>query len=244
VQTTAVTIRAQGLGKSFGKGAGLTKALSDVSLGIGVGQMTTIIGPSGSGKSTLLAILSGLLRPDTGRVEALGTDLWSLSDVQREAFRRRHCGFIFQQYNLFAALTAAGQVGIALRWASALPRGETERLGRETLVSLGLGAKLHLRPHELSGGEKQRVAVARALAKKPDLIFADEPTAALDWANGQQVIALLKAACASGVTVVLVCHDPRVIPLSDRVLHLEDGCLLESAAAAPAAAEQNPGANR
>ncbi len=222
------TIQAEGLWKWFGEPPRQTVALQDVSLDVAAGGITTLMGPSGSGKSTLLASLSGLLRPERGTVTLLGQRLWNLSEVERERFRRQHCGFIFQQYNLFPALTACQQLEIALQWGSDLPASQVRRQAKETLADLGLGDKLHLRPHQLSGGEKQRVAVARALAKRPALIFADEPTAALDWAHGSQVIDMLRQVASSqGATVLLVSHDPRIIPRTDRMLCLEDGKLLE-----------------
>ena len=185
-----------------------------------------VMGPSGSGKSTLLAVLSGLIRPDAGLVEVLGTHLWALSDRQREVFRRLYCGFIFQQYNLFPALTALQQLEISLEWASNCPARQAAGIAKETLISLGLQDKLNLRPRELSGGENQRVSVARALAKRPRLLFADEPTAALDWTHGARVIEMMQwAARQCQTTVLLVSHDPRILPMVDRVLHLVDGRL-------------------
>ena len=149
--------------------------------------------------------LAGLNRPDNGRVIALGEDLWRMSDQERKEFRLRHSGFIFQGYNLFPALTARQQLEMVLRWGS----GESSRKARlqaeEMLELLGLGSKVHLRPGQLSGGEQQRVAIGRALIKEPTLVFADEPTAALDWAHGQQVMELLRcAAVESGATVLVV----------------------------------------
>jgi putative ABC transport system ATP-binding protein len=187
------------------------------------------MGPSGSGKSTLLAILSGLLRPDSGQVAALGQDLWSLSDRGRERFRLRHVGFIFQGYNLFGALTARQQLEMVVRWGEGAGRRDARRRADEMLSLLGLAKKAHLRPSELSGGEKQRVAIGRALIKDPNFCFADEPTSALDWAHGEQVIELLRAAAHErGAMVLIVAHDARIIPYMDRVFHLEDGVLRES----------------
>ena len=151
------------------------------------------MGPSGSGKSTLLAVLSGLLL-DSGKVLSLGVDVWSLPEKQQEAFRLRHVGFIFQGYNLFPALTARQQLEMVLRWGQGASAREARRRSEEMLALLGLARKAHLRPAEMSGGEKQRVAIGRALMKNPDFCFADEPTSALDWARGEQVIELLRAA--------------------------------------------------
>jgi putative ABC transport system ATP-binding protein len=218
----------ENLEKGFGAGELRTMALRQVSIDLRSGELMVLMGPSGSGKSTLLAILSGLLRPDAGRVVALGDDIWKMNDAQREQFRRKHCGFIFQGYNLFPALTARQQLEIVLRWGAGFSAGKAAEMSAATLASLGLGDKLHLRPHQLSGGEKQRVAIARALVKKPTLIFADEPTAALDWEHGKQVVSmLLRAAHEDKATVLLVSHDPRIDPFADRVLHLEDGQIVE-----------------
>jgi putative ABC transport system ATP-binding protein len=206
----------------------MTRALRAVSLELYPGQVSLLMGPSGSGKSTLLAVLSGLLRPDSGRVLALGTDLWRLGERQREQFRRRHCGFIFQGYNLFPALTARQQLEMVLRWGEGVPGREARRRADALLDLLGLGRKTHLRPAQLSGGEKQRVAVGRALVKKPAFCFADEPTSALDWEHGQQVIQMLRAAADQRATILIVAHDSRIVPYVDQVFHIEDGRLREA----------------
>lgn len=219
------TIRANGLNKRFGS----QPVLMNATLTLQAGQLTTLVGPSGSGKSTLLAILAGLLRPDDGEVEVLGASLWAsrMSDRERERLRRRHCGFVFQHCNLMPALTAQQQLRIALEWASDVPRGEVEQRAVTILTGLGLEQHLNSRPHEMSGGEKQRVAVARALAKDPKVIFADEPTAALDWErNGCAVFELLaRAAHERRSTVLVVAHDERIASRSDQVLRIEDGRL-------------------
>ncbi len=223
-------VQARGLVRTFGKGDVKTTALNNVSLELCCGQVCLLMGPSGSGKSTVLAVLSGLLRPDRGSVMALGHDLWALSDTERDSFRRRHCGFIFQGYNLFPALNAREQLEVLLRWGERVPGREARRRAAEMLDMLGLGTRQQrLHPHQLSGGEKQRVAIGRALIKKPRLCFADEPTSALDWAHGQEVVELLRrAALRQGAMVLIVSHDARIIPFADRVLHLEDGNLHES----------------
>src|SRR5262249_34633825 len=169
-------------------------------------------------------VLSGLLRPTSGQVVAMGESLWDLSDSQRERFRLKHCGFVFQGYNLFPALTAKQQVEMVLRWGEGMSGREARRRTEEMLSLLGLAKKMNLRPAELSGGEKQRVAFARALVKEPTMLFADEPTSALDWAHGQQVIELLRAAAHErGTTLVVVSHDNRVVPYADRVYRVEEG---------------------
>jgi putative ABC transport system ATP-binding protein len=203
-----------------------------VSLELSGGEFVMLMGPSGSGKSTLLAVLSGLLHPDSGQVWALGEDLWRQTEPARERFRRRYCGFIFQGYNLFPALTARQQLEVVLRWGEGVPAREARRRAGQMLAQLGLARKAGLRPAQLSGGEKQRLAIGRALIKEPLFCFADEPTSALDWAHGEQVIELLRTAAREhGTTVLVVAHDGRIVPFADRVLQLEDGCLAESVTA-------------
>src|SRR5438309_4860532 len=212
------TFRCQHLTRSYGTGAVKTLALDDVSLELYRGQIALFMGPSGSGKSTLLSVLSGLLRPDRGQVIALGQDLWALSDTEREHFRLKHFGFIFQGYNLFPALTARQQLELVLRWGEGATRREARRRAEEMLDLLGVKNKAHLRPAQLSGGEKQRVAIGRALIKDPSVCFADEPTSALDWSHGEQVIGLLReAAHDRNATILVVAHDPRLVPFADQV---------------------------
>ncbi|SIR50792.1 ABC transporter ATP-binding protein [Bosea sp. TND4EK4] len=203
-----------------------TQALSDVSLSVDPGALSLISGPSGCGKSTLLSLMSGLSRPDRGAVHALGIGLGTLDDAARDAFRLAHCGFVFQGFNLFPALDACEQVQLVLDYQG-VPDGEARRRAREALELVGLGRRSHLRPAELSGGEKQRVAIARAIVKQPRLLFADEPTSALDSVNGAVVTTLLRdIAHRSGAIVVCVSHDPRLIARADRVIEMEDGRLL------------------
>ncbi len=222
-------LRGRNLTRSFGDGDTKSVAVNDVTLDLVTGQVAMLMGPSGSGKSTLLAILSGLLHPDSGQVTALGQDLWAMSDRDRERFRLRHVGFVFQGYNLFGALTARQQLEMVVRWGEGASARDARRRADEMLSLLGLAKKAHLRPAELSGGEKQRVAIGRALIKDPNFCFADEPTSALDWAHGEQVIELLRAAAHErGAMVLIVAHDARIIPYVDRVFHLEDGCLREA----------------
>jgi putative ABC transport system ATP-binding protein len=217
------------LRRTFGAGEMLSVALDGVSLEVGDGEFALLMGPSGSGKTTLLACLSGLLHPDSGQALVLGQSLWDLSESQREQFRLKHFGFIFQGFNLFAALTARQQLEMVVKWGEGASHAEAARRADEVLDLLGLHNKKHLRPAELSGGEKQRVAIGRALIKRPRIIFADEPTSALDWAHGEQVIELLRnAAHDQGATVLCVAHDARVIPYADRVFNLEDGRLQDT----------------
>ncbi|CRM41055.1 Lipoprotein-releasing system ATP-binding protein LolD [Pseudomonas sp. 31 R 17] len=220
------TLQASNIRKSFIAGGVTTAVLHDVNLAIRPGELTLISGPSGCGKSTLLAILSGLQRPEQGRVTALGHDLGKLDTHELEKFRLQHTGFIFQGFNLFPALNALQQVELPLSYLGLSARDVTRR-ATQALEDVGLGPRMHLRPSELSGGEKQRVAIARAVAKEPELLFADEPTSALDAANGQIIIDILhKIARNRGTTVLCVSHDPRLINHSDRVLTIEDGRIL------------------
>jgi putative ABC transport system ATP-binding protein len=222
------TMKAGGLTRTYGSGDMKTYALRDVSLELYGCQFNLLMGPSGSGKSTLLAALSGLLKPDAGVVEMQGQDLWALSERQREQFRLQNFGFIFQGYNLFPALTARQQLEMVLRWGNSASPSEAGERAEATLAMLGMSKKAHLRPIQLSGGEKQRVAIGRALIKDPRFLFADEPTAALDWKHGEHVIELLRAAAHdTGATVLVVAHDSRIIPYADRVFHMDDGILVE-----------------
>ena len=224
------TLIGRGLTRTFGAGEMLTYALSDVHIDLYPGQLALMMGPSGSGKSTLLAVLSGLLQPDAGKVLALGKDLWAMTETERENFRLQYCGFIFQGYNLFPALTARQQLEMVLRWGAGAGAREARDRADAMLTLLGLAKKADLRPIQLSGGEKQRVAIGRALIKEPTFVFADEPTAALDWKHGEQVVELLRAAAHdNGSTILVVAHDARMIPHVDRVFHLEDGVLVEGA---------------
>jgi putative ABC transport system ATP-binding protein len=216
----------------YGTGENQVQALTDVSLALHRGEFTLLMGPSGSGKSTLLAILSALLRPTRGEVIALGEDLDKLSELERERFRLRHCGFIFQEYNLLPQLNARQQLELVLRWGEAAAPSEARARADEMLGLLGLARKARLMPLQLSGGEKQRVAIGRGLVKNPTFCFADEPTGALDWGRGEQVVELLRtAAHERGVAVLVVAHDERILPYADRVFYLEDGYLHQHPAA-------------
>ena len=223
---TLPSLRSRGISKAFTTGKVRLQVIKDSSIDILPGELTLVVGPSGSGKSTMLSMMSGLLRPDTGHVYALDTDLWTLDETSLDRFRLQHCGFVFQGFNLFTSLTALENVILPLQYLGVQGREAIER-AQEALEEVGLQARGHLRPTELSGGEKQRVAIARALVKRPQLIFADEPTSALDKNNGQIVIDLLKRiATVHGATVLGVTHDPRLLSHADRVIHLEDGVVV------------------
>jgi len=222
------TLEARRLVRTFDQGGIVSTVLREVSLKLYGGEVALLMGPSGSGKSTLLAVLSGLLDPTAGQVLALEQDYWALGAVEQERFRQRHFGYIFQGYNLLSALTARQQLEMVLRWAAGVSPREARQRTERMLEILGLGRKGDLRPAQLSGGEKQRVAIGRALVMEPAFCFADEPTSALDWAHGEGVIRLLReAAHERGTTLLVVSHDARLLPYADRSFHLEDGRLTE-----------------
>ena len=226
-------IEAHGLSKRFKTGRTYVEVLKNLDFDCEHGALTMVMGPSGSGKSTLIAALSGLLMPDAGQVTALGQDLWSKSSGAIDKFRLDYCGFIFQGFNLFPALTALQQVETVLKYKGLSPDKARAR-SREALEEVGLGPRMNQRPDSLSGGEKQRVAIARAISKDPQLLFADEPTSALDGENGQLVIRLLRrAATEHGAAVICVTHDPRLEAFADRVIRIEDGRILDDVRRTP-----------
>ncbi|MEU1176718.1 ABC transporter ATP-binding protein [Streptomyces sp. NPDC005820] len=196
-------------------------ALDDVTLTLPRGSFTAVMGPSGSGKSTLLQCAAGLDRPTSGSVRIGGTELTALSERRLTLLRRERIGFVFQSYNLLPALTAAQNVALPLRLAGRRPaKAEV----REALRRVGLADRAGHRPAELSGGQQQRVALARALITRPEVLFGDEPTGALDSTTGREVLILLRGlADAHGQTVVMVTHDPVAASYADRVVFLVDG---------------------
>ncbi len=221
----APSLQAVDLKKSYLSGVVRVHVLQGLSVALYPGELSLISGPSGCGKSTLLSLMSGLLTPDSGKAFALGQDLERMSASELERFRLRHTGFVFQGFNLFPALTAVEQVQLPLGYMN-IASAEANRRARQALDEVGLSHREHMRPAELSGGEKQRVAIARAMAKRPQLLFADEPTSALDAESGQRVIDILhRAARAHGTTVLCVSHDPRLVRHADRVLSMEDGAI-------------------
>lgn len=209
--------------KELGHGAGLVKALKGVSIELVPGELTLLMGPSGSGKTTLLSILGCILTPTSGTITIAGQATTGLSAEELATLRREHIGFIFQSYNLFPTLSALENVRIALdvrgtKGFSASSRAE------EVLRDVGLGHRLANYPGNLSGGEQQRVAVARAIVSSPSIVLADEPTAALDSENGHAVMALLaRIAKEQNRSVLAVTHDPRTLGYADRVVRIEDG---------------------
>ena len=220
-----VVLEAKDIVKELGQGAGMVRALKGVSLSLRAGELTLLMGPSGSGKTTLLSILGCILSPTSGSVTLAGKRVDGLPPEALADVRRCNLGFIFQSYNLFPTLTALENVRLALD-VRGLSAAETAIRAETALREVGLGHRLHSHPRNMSGGEQQRVAVARALAGDPAVILADEPTAALDSENGQQVMALLaKIAKDKGRAVLAVTHDQRTLPFADRIVLIEDGLI-------------------
>ncbi|MEU3981974.1 ABC transporter ATP-binding protein [Streptomyces sp. NPDC026672] len=209
--------------KTYGSDGSAVTALDGITLGLPRGSFTAVMGPSGSGKSTLLQCAAGLDRPDSGIVMLDGTEVTGVGEAGLTRFRRDRVGFVFQQYNLLETLTVAQNAVLPLRLAG---RRVDRRRAREVLASVGLGDRLGHLPGELSGGQRQRVAIARALLAEPRVIFADEPTGALDTRSAREVLALLQEAVrVHGRTVVMVTHDPVAASYADSVLFLADGRL-------------------
>ena len=219
-------VTAQGIVKELGSGAAMVRALKGVSLTLNAGELTLLMGPSGSGKTTLLSILGCILTPTEGKVTIAGETTRGLSPEGLAELRRKHIGFIFQSYNLFPTLNAMENVRLALdvrglKYAETVVRAET------ALREVGLAHRLRSFPGNLSGGEQQRVAVARAIASAPSVVLADEPTAALDSENGHAVMALLSEIAKDESRAVLaVTHDPRTHAFADRIVRIEDGKII------------------
>jgi putative ABC transport system ATP-binding protein len=197
-------------------------ALGGVDLRVEAGELVGIVGPSGSGKSTLLNVLGTLDRADGGTVRVDGHDIGSLTDRQLSALRAHRIGFVFQQFFLTPGVTALENVAIGLLYTG-LPAAERRRQAKEMLERVGLGDRFHHRPHELSGGQSQRVAVARALVGRPSILLADEPTGALDSESGAGVLELLHELHQSGTTIVVITHDHEVAAMLPRQVHIRDG---------------------
>ncbi len=211
--------------KDLGSGAGTVRALKGVSLDLRPGELTLLMGPSGSGKTTFLSILGCILTPTEGSLIVAGNDTKDLSAEALADLRRRHVGFIFQSYNLFPTLTAEENVRLALDVRGERGPAVVARAQR-ALQQVGLGHRMKSYPGNMSGGEQQRVAVARAIAGKPSVILADEPTAALDSENGNAVMELLSEIASNPETqhaVLAVTHDPRTMKYADRIIKIEDG---------------------
>ncbi len=220
-QTVGTAVRVEQLTRTYGTGTRAVTALAGVDVQFHRGTFTAVMGPSGSGKSTLLQTAAGLDRPTSGRVWVGDTDLTGMSETKLTKLRRDRIGFVFQAFNLVNALTVEENILLPMRLAGAAP---DHAWLSHVVERVGLGDRLHHRPSALSGGQQQRVAIARALATRPDVIFCDEPTGALDTGTAADVLALLRAVVdESRQTVVMVTHDPVAASYADRVLVLADG---------------------
>lgn len=220
----AVSIRE--LEHSFGSGTLERKILCHINLDLDKGKIALLTGPSGSGKTTLLTLIGGLRAPQKGSLKVLGKELKG-ADKNQLINIRKSIGYIFQAHNLLSFLTAEQNVRMSLELDPDIPNAQAISTSKEMLVKVGLGDHLNKYPEQLSGGQKQRVAVARALARKPQLILADEPTAALDKKSGRDVVELMQIlAKEQGCTILLVSHDNRIFDIADRTITMEDGAIL------------------
>jgi len=220
-----VAISAQQVNKWFGEGDARTDALRDVTFDARFGEILYIVGPSGSGKTTLLSVISGILRPNGGKVVIDGIDVWALSDDDLAAFRLARIGFVFQDYHLFPRLTTLENVAIPLilrryDWDEALAEA------RRYLEIVGLANRADLPPVKLSGGEQQRVAIARAIVSQPDILILDEPTASLDGDTGRAIMSFIRDTLLNDHRcIITVTHDARILDMATRILDMEDGRL-------------------
>src|SRR5271163_3561723 len=218
--------------RTYGQGAAEVHALNDVDLSVEAGSMVAVMGPSGSGKSTLLTIAGTLEEPTSGEVLIGGAQVTEMSRNAKAQLRRRTIGYVFQDFNLLPGLTAAENVALPLE-LDGLSARKARAAGLRALEQLGLGERSGHFPDELSGGERQRVAIARAMVGERRLLLADEPSGALDSANGEAVMRLLHDACKNGMTAVVVTHDAQLASWADRVVFLRDGRVTDQPAPAP-----------
>jgi putative ABC transport system ATP-binding protein len=218
----AVTLR--GVSRVFGRGGAAVRAVDDVTLEFPRGGWTAVMGPSGSGKSTLLHCAAGLERVDAGQVLIGDTDLTAAREHELTALRRTRIGFVFQSFNLIGSLTAAQNVALPLRLAGHRPKKDAVH---RTLAAVGLADRARHKPRELSGGQQQRVAIARAMVTRPEVLFADEPTGALDSSAARVVLELLRQMADAGQSIVMVTHDPLAAARADAVVFLRDGRVVD-----------------
>ena len=227
MQVSELAAETKQVTKSFVTGEVTVQALRGVTCAIVAGELTAIVGPSGCGKSTLLSLLGAIDTPTSGQVLVEGVDVATLGDYERTLLRRRKIGFVFQAYNLLPTLTALENAGLPLE-LDGTSEAEAQQRSREGLEQVGLGGRVDHLPSMLSGGEQQRVAVARALVTKPALLLADEPTGNLDTIGGQQILRLLRDLVSDhGQTVVMVTHDNEIAASADRILRMRDGLIVE-----------------
>lgn len=223
-------IELSGVSRTWEVGGRPVHALRDVTLSIGAGEYVSVMGPSGSGKSTLLSLLGGLDRPTAGSYRFEGREVASLPDDDLSRLRRERIGFVFQSFHLVPRMTALENVALPLLLAGVSPKDRTARAA-EALASVGLSPRLDHRPDQLSGGEKQRVCLARAVVTRPGLLLADEPTGNLDSASGTEIVALLERLHASGITLLVVTHDAGIGGRARRRVRLADGRVVGDEAA-------------
>jgi putative ABC transport system ATP-binding protein len=219
-------IKIENISKKYNGRGNSVVALNEVSLSIENGEFISIVGPSGSGKTTLLLCMGGLIHPSVGKVDIDGASIYDMDIKERATFRLRNLGFVFQTFNLIPYLTALENVQIPLSLAGTANGNQTER-ATELLEKLGLGDRLNHKPRELSIGQQQRVAIARALANNPKIIMADEPTGNLDPNTTNETVAYLNLLNQTGITIVMVTHNPGVAESAQRTLKLVDGRLIE-----------------
>ena len=212
----------QHVSKSYGQGANEVDAISDIDLNVARGSLVAVMGPSGSGKSTLLTIAGSLEEPTSGDVLIDGTRLSGMSRNEKARLRRRSIGYVFQDFNLLAGLTAVENVSLPLE-LDGVSMKKARAQGMAALEGLGLGDRAENYPDQLSGGERQRVAIARAVVGERSLLLADEPSGALDSLNGEAVMRMILSACHGGVAAVVVTHDAKLASWADRVVFLRDG---------------------
>ncbi|HYT38468.1 MAG TPA: ABC transporter ATP-binding protein [Acidimicrobiia bacterium] len=222
----SVVLELQAVSKVYGSGAAEVQALRSVDLTVGAGELVAIMGPSGSGKSTLLTIAGTLEEASRGEVLVEGVPVSALSKNERAKLRRRSIGYVFQDFNLLAGLTAVENVTLPLELDGTAARA-ARAAGLEALGRFNLADKADRYPDELAGGERQRVAIARAIAGQRRLLLADEPTGALDSVNGEGVMRLVRAACQQGVAGVIVTHDAQLASWADRVVFIRDGRIID-----------------
>ncbi|MGW0531354.1 ABC transporter ATP-binding protein [Streptomyces sp. NPDC003032] len=223
---TRSALRLNQVTRTYGHGNGTVHALREVSVALPAGSFTSVMGPSGSGKSTLLRCAAGLDRPTSGEVFLGDTDISRMRERKLTILRRERIGFVFQSFNLVPSLTARENILLPFRLAGRRPDRDWMR---DVIARTGLTDRLRHRPAELSGGQQQRVAVARALVTRPEVVFADEPTGALDLGSGQDVLRLLREVVdTTGQTLVMVTHDPQAASYADQVLFLADGVIVDA----------------
>jgi len=221
----------QAMGKVYSKGTPAeVVALRNIDLRIERGEFLAIMGPSGSGKSTLMNLIGCLDTPSTGRYLCDGVDVATLDAAQRARLRLTRIGFVFQGFHLLTRMSALENVMLPLAYAG-VPRAQRKERAARVLADVGLGERSAHRPSELSGGQQQRVAIARALINRPPIVLADEPTGALDSKTGHEILSLFKRLQIAGHTIILITHDAHVADKADRVVHIQDGSIVESLAA-------------